>query len=59
MTNPRIYTTAPHHGEIRCLLRGVETHRERTRADLVFLAADGQVVAELEGVETHALPGEA
>jgi acyl transferase domain-containing protein/acyl carrier protein len=59
IASARIYTTAPHHGEIRCLLRGVETHRERTRADLVFLAADGQVVAELEGVETHALPGEA
>jgi hypothetical protein len=46
-------------GEVRCLLKGKERHKERASADLVFVAADGRIVAELEGVETHALPSDA
>jgi acyl transferase domain-containing protein len=51
-----IYHTGPATGTIRCVLAGREASRERAVSDAVFLASNGSVVAELRGIEVHALP---
>jgi hypothetical protein len=51
-----IYRSGPTVGTIRCLLVGRETGHDRALSDAAFLASDGTVLAELRGIEVHALP---
>jgi hypothetical protein len=51
-----IYRPGPAAGIVRCVLAGREASHERAVSDAVFLASDGSVVAELRGIEVHALP---
>jgi acyl transferase domain-containing protein len=51
-----IYHSGPTTGGIRCLLVGREAAHDRAIADAVFLAGDGTVLAEMRGIEVHALP---
>jgi len=50
-----IYHPGPAAGTVRCVLAGREVSRERAVSDAVFLASNGSVVAELRGIEVHAL----
>jgi acyl transferase domain-containing protein len=43
-------------GIVRCVLAGRDASQERAVSDVVFLASNGSVVAELRGIEVHALP---
>ena len=51
-----IYHTGPATGSIRCVLVGREASQKRAVSDAVLLASNGSVVAELRGIEVHALP---
>jgi Polyketide synthase modules and related proteins len=51
-----IYHPGPVAGTIRCVLAGREASHERAVSDAMFLASNGSVVAELRGIEVHALP---
>jgi len=51
-----IYHLGPAAGIVRCVLAGREVSRERAVADAAFLASNGSVLAELRGIEVHALP---
>jgi len=51
-----IYHLGPVAGTIRCVLVGREASHERAVSDAIFLASNGSVVAELRGIEVHALP---
>ncbi|MCK6551969.1 SDR family oxidoreductase, partial [Myxococcota bacterium] len=53
----RVFTEAPRPGELTCLLRARARHADRAVADLYLVDGEGHLVAELAGVETHALPG--
>ncbi len=44
-------------GPIRCVLQGRVFHKIRTVSDISFSNASGQLVAKLEEVEMHVLPG--
>ena len=46
----------PSSGPFRCTLRGRSTTTNRLVSDAVFHDAEGRVVAELAGIETHLLP---
>jgi NADP-dependent 3-hydroxy acid dehydrogenase YdfG/acyl carrier protein len=50
-----IYHPGPVAGTIRCVLAGREASHERAVSDAMFLASNGSVVAELRGIEVHAL----
>ena len=51
-----IYHPGPTTGTIRCVLAGREASQKRAVSDAAFLASNGSVVAELRGIEVHALP---
>jgi len=51
-----IYHLGPSTGIIRCVLVGREVARDRAVADAAFLASNGSALAELRGIEVHALP---
>jgi acyl transferase domain-containing protein len=51
-----VYHPGPAVGPIRCVLAGREASHKRAVADAAFLASNGSVVAELRGIEVHALP---
>jgi NAD(P)-dependent dehydrogenase (short-subunit alcohol dehydrogenase family) len=51
-----IYHLGPAAGIVRCVLSGREVARDRAVADAAFLASNGSVLAELRGIEVHALP---
>ena len=53
----RTWTDAPPSGGLRCVLKGRKVSRGKAVSDLAFLDSDGQLVAELNGVVTHLLPG--
>jgi hypothetical protein len=53
----RTWTDAPPSGGLRCVLKGRKFGRGKAVSDLAFLDSDGQLVAELNGVVTHLLPG--
>jgi hypothetical protein len=53
-----IYHPGPAVGPIRCVLAGRESSHKRAVSDAAFLASNGSVVAELRGIEVHALPGD-
>jgi hypothetical protein len=50
-----VYHPGPAVGPIRCVLAGREASHKRAVADAAFLASNGSVVAELRGIEVHAL----
>ena len=52
----RTFTDRPVCGPLRCTLTGRTATGQRTLSDLVFHSAKGDVLAELDGVETHLLP---
>lgn len=52
----RTFTEVPTTGPLRCTLKGRGAKGSKAVADVVFTGADGAVVAELQGVETHLLP---
>jgi hypothetical protein len=54
----RIWADAPFSGQIRCTLTGRSAKGRKSVSDLVFHAADGRPLAELNAVETHLLPGQ-
>ena len=51
----QVYATGPVRGRVRCVLTGTEVARERATARLELLDEDGRLLAELVGVEVHAL----
>ncbi|MBV1858415.1 MAG: SDR family oxidoreductase, partial [Nannocystaceae bacterium] len=51
----RTYAT-PSEGPLRCTLTGRRAEGQKAVADVVFHDRSGNVVAELQGVETHQLP---
>ena len=51
-----VYHPGPAAGIVRCVLVGREASQKRAVADAAFLASNGSVVAELRGIEVHALP---
>ena len=51
-----IYRSGPATGNVRCVLVGREAAHDRAVSDVAFLAGDGTVLAELRGIEVHALP---
>jgi acyl carrier protein len=53
-----IYHPGPAVGPIRCVLAGRESSHKRAVSDAAFLASNGSVVAELRGIEVHALPSD-
>jgi hypothetical protein len=53
-----IYHPGPATGPIRCVLAGRESSHKRAVSDAAFLASNGSVVAELRGIEVHALPSD-
>jgi hypothetical protein len=48
----------PLEGCVRAVLMGRSSGRERTISDLLMVDEAGQVVVELEGIETCRLPGQ-
>jgi len=50
-----IYRSGPIPGNVRCVLVGREHAHDRALSDAVFLTQDGIVLAELRGIEVHAL----
>jgi malonyl CoA-acyl carrier protein transacylase len=50
-----IYHPGPAAGIVHCVLVGREASQKRAVADAAFLASNGSVVAELRGIEVHAL----
>jgi len=50
----RLFADAPQPGPLRCVARGRLAEGRRTVSDLFLMDANGQVIAELRGVETHA-----
>jgi malonyl CoA-acyl carrier protein transacylase len=50
-----VYHPGPAAGIVRCVLVGREASQNRAVADAAFLASNGSVVAELRGIEVHAL----
>jgi acyl transferase domain-containing protein len=50
-----VYHPGPATGIVRCVLVGREASQKRAVADAAFLASNGSVVAELRGIEVHAL----
>jgi len=55
----RTWVDAPISGPIRCTLTARTAKGHKCVSDLVFRDADGTLIAELSGVETHLLPGQA
>jgi acyl transferase domain-containing protein len=53
----RLFTDAPVTGPLRGVLTGRLANRGKAVSDIAFIDSDGRLVAELAGVETHALPG--
>ncbi|MFT5684687.1 MAG: acyl carrier protein, partial [Myxococcota bacterium] len=51
------WTDTPSTGGLRCVLKGRTVSRGKAVSDLAFLDSDGQLIAELNGVVTHLLPG--
>ena len=51
-----VYHPGPAAGIVRCVLVGRDASQKRAVADAAFLASNGSVVAELRGIEVHALP---
>jgi len=51
-----IYHPGPVTGPIHCVLAGREASHKRAVSDVAFLSSNGSVVAELRGIEVHALP---
>jgi hypothetical protein len=51
-----IYHPGPVTGPIHCVLAGREASHKRALSDVAFLSSNGSVVAELRGIEVHALP---
>ena len=52
-----VYQPGAPVGPLRATLRGVEASGSRAVADVAFVDASGDLVAALERVETHVLPG--
>jgi hypothetical protein len=50
-----VYHPGPAAGIVRCVLVGRDASQKRAVADAAFLASNGSVVAELRGIEVHAL----
>ena len=50
------YAEGPAVGPLKCVLRGRTVGSDKTVSDIEFTAVGGEVVAMLEGVETHLLP---
>jgi hypothetical protein len=50
------HASGPLPSPLRCVLTGRDVTDLRTLCDIAFVAAGGRVVAELHGVEMHALP---
>ena len=48
-------TDKPVEGELQCVLTGREIGQNRTKSDIAFVTADGQLVAEMRDVEMYAL----
>ncbi len=55
----RSWVDAPVTGPVRCTLTGRTAKGQKSVSDLVFHDASGNLLAELIGVETHLLPGQA
>jgi NAD(P)-dependent dehydrogenase (short-subunit alcohol dehydrogenase family) len=53
------YAEGPLRAPLRCVLTGREATPLRTLSDVALVTAAGRVVAELRGVEMHALPAPA
>jgi hypothetical protein len=51
----KLYGSGPSTGPIQAVLQGREVSGSKTVSDIVFTSESGEVVAELEGVETHKL----
>jgi malonyl CoA-acyl carrier protein transacylase len=51
-----VYRPGPIPSQVRCVLVGREHSNDRALSDAAFVAPDGTVVAELRGIEVHALP---
>jgi hypothetical protein len=52
----RTFTDRPSVGPLHCTVTGRDASGQRTVSDVVFRNGQGEVVAELEGVEVHLLP---
>jgi hypothetical protein len=55
----RLHTDGPVAGPLRGVLTGRSAGRGKAVSDIAFIDTQGRLVAELQGVETHALPGRA
>jgi malonyl CoA-acyl carrier protein transacylase/acyl carrier protein len=53
----RTWTDEPHSGELQCLVRGCSARNGRAVSDIFLKDQQGQLVAVLNQVETHLLPG--
>jgi hypothetical protein len=51
----RLLTNEPPKGKIECVLKGKRMNKSRAVSDVVF-TSNGEVYAELRGVDTHLLP---
>ncbi len=51
-----LHAAGPIQGSVRCILQGRSAARGRSVSDVLCVAADGTVVAELRGIEVHVLP---
>ncbi len=52
----RTWTDEAPHGPLQAVLTKRDLQASRTKSDVRFLDSDGNLVAELLGVETHLLP---
>jgi acyl transferase domain-containing protein/NAD(P)-dependent dehydrogenase (short-subunit alcohol dehydrogenase family) len=57
VTELALYVSGPltEAGPVRCCLSGCPIGKAGTRTDLVFVSGDGRVLAELRGLEMHAM----
>ena len=53
------YQHGPAGGDVRVVLSGQTSTKDKTTSDIAFVSGDGTVFAELVGVQTHVLPGTA
>ncbi len=44
-------------GAVRCVLHGETKGKDKVTCHIAFLGGDGQMLAEMRGVDTHVLPG--
>ena len=52
----KTWTDEATHGPLQAVLTKRDLQASRTKSDVRFLDSDGNLVAELLGVETHLLP---